>query len=174
MHRSTADLEESLDQILDAPEDNGRIEMIVRRPNEDEREVIDVGELNGEFGLVGDNWSRRGQDDRQSQITLMSSRVVAAMSDGRHQWPLAGDQIYVDMDLSVDNLPSGARLSLGDAVIQISEIPHTGCQKFASRFGAEALRFANIGEGKARRFRGVYAWVVEDGMIRTGDKVSKL
>ena len=178
MNRSTAELEALLDEILQAPQDAGPIEMIVRRPGENQREVIQAGELSPETGLGGDNWSARvggdGQPHRETQLTLMNARVADAVAVSRDRWPLAGDQIYVDMDLSHENLPAGSRIRVGEAVVEISEVPHTGCDKFAGRFGAEALRFANVGVGRDNRFRGVNAFVVEGGPIAVGDKVTKI
>lgn len=178
MHRTTAELDSLLDGILAAPQDAGPIEMIVRRPSENQREVIDSGELTSAEGLVGDDWKNRFDEGaepyREAQLTLMNARVADAVAVTRDRWPLAGDQIYVDMDISKENLPAGTRLRIGDAVVEISETPHTGCAKFSGRFGKEALRWANVGEGRDRRFRGVYAFVVEDGGFAVGDKVTKI
>lgn len=174
MHKTTAQLEASLDAILAAPADAGPIEMIVRRPGVDQREVLQAGVLDTALGLVGDSWRHRGSTSTATQLTLMNVRVVGAMADDRSRWPLAGDQIYVDMDLSETNLPPGTRLRVGEAVIEISDVPHTGCDKFAARFGKEALRFANVGSGRTNRFRGVNASVVEGGAFEVGDKITKL
>lgn len=167
-----------LDDILEAPKDSGPIEMIVRRPGENQREVVTSGELTVESGLIGDNWidrvDKNGDPNRHAQITLMNSRVTDAVAVERERWPLAGDQIYVDMDISMANLPPGSRIQVGDAVVEISETPHTGCAKFAGRFGKEALRFANVGVGRENRFRGVNAFVVESGAFKVGDKITKL
>lgn len=178
MQRSTAELEAMLEDILEAPKDSGPIEMIVRRPGENQREVISSGELSVENGLIGDNWVERvdenGNPNRHAQITIMNSRVTDAVAVERERWPLAGDQIYVDMDISVENLPAGSRIQVGEAVVEISETPHTGCAKFAGRFGKEALRFANVGVGRENRFRGLNAFVVESGAFKAGDKIAKL
>lgn len=178
MHRSTDELNLHLEEILESPEDAGPVEMIVRRPSPAEREVMESAHLTVSSGLEGDSWSQRvGADDvpgRGTQLTLMNARVVDAVAGSRDRWPLAGDQIYVDLDLSYENLPAGTRLRVGQAVIEISETPHTGCPKFASRYGKEALRFVNVGQGREHRFRGVYAFVVEDGELTVGDKVTKL
>lgn len=167
-----------LDDILAAPADAGPIEMIVRRPGENQREVVESAELDVEEGLVGDSWIDRvdehGQPNHHAQLTLMNSRVTDAVAGSRERWPLAGDQIYVDMDISQENLPPGARIRVGDAVVEISETPHTGCAKFSGRFGKEALRFANVGVGRDNRFRGVNAFVVESGPVKVGDKITKL
>jgi MOSC domain-containing protein YiiM len=110
----------------------------------------------------------------KAQLTLMNARVADAVAVTRERWPLAGDQIYVDLDISHENLPAGSRIRVGTAVVEISEVPHTGCAKFSGRFGAEALRFANVGIGRDNRFRGVNAFIVNDGSISVGDKVTKL
>lgn len=178
MHRTTAELETMLDGILEAPKDAGPIEMIVRRPNENQREIIESAELTTERGLDGDSWIDRvdenGDPYMAAQLTIMNSRVTDAVAGSRERWPLAGDQIYVDMDISKENLPPGSRIEVGEAVVEISEVPHTGCDKFASRYGKEALRWVNVGTGRENRFRGVNAFVVESGSVRVGDKITKL
>lgn len=181
MHRSIGDLTEGLEHLLDSPESAGVVEMIAVRPGEDQRELLMTGKLDTEIGLVGDNWKTRGNShtedgsaDPNAQLTLMNSRVIDLVAGGRDRWALAGDQLYVDLDLSIENLPPGARLQIGDAVIEVSDKPHTGCPKFASRFGAEALRFVNTGVGRDARFRGVNTFVVQSGEVSVGDSVFKL
>ncbi len=181
-HPTLTDLEAHLTAIAAAPADEGVLEMIVRRPDVDQREVLDQGELDLAAGLVGDSWSRRssrrtedGGPHPDMQLNVMSSRVLAALTDGdRSRWQLAGDQLLVDLDLTPENLPTGTRLALGDAVIEVTDQPHTGCAKFADRFGVDGLRFVNTGAGKERRFRGLNAKVVQPGTIRAGDAIRKL
>ena len=155
--------------------------MIVARPAVGERVVMEGGTLTEAEGLSGDNWLTRGSSSTvdgaanpRAQLTLMSSRVVSAVAGSRDRWPLAGDQVFVDMDLSIENLPAGTQLSLGEAIVQISEVPHSGCAKFSDRFGADALRFVNVGKGKDLRLRGVNAIVVRGGSFDVGDKLTKL
>jgi hypothetical protein len=136
--------------------------------------VLDAGVLDAEAGLVGDSWGSRPKVDPAAQLTLMNARVAALVAGARDRWALAGDQLYVDLDLSIENLPAGTRLAVGDAVVQISELPHTGCAKFSARFGSDALRFVNSAEGRARRLRGVNARVVSGGAVHVGDAVRKL
>ena len=181
MHRTTEQLEQHLDHIRAAPADGGIVEMVVRRPAEDSREAVDSAELDSELGMVGDNWLERakgyasdGPVQKYAQLTLMNSRVTHAVAVERDRWPLAGDQIYVDLDLSIENLPAGTRLQVGSAVVEISEAPHTGCDKFAGRFGAPALRFVNVGEGRERRLRGVNTEIIESGTVSVGDTVKKI
>ena len=170
-----------LANIRQSPKAKGVLELIVRRPQTETREVLDEGELDPAEGLVGDNWKQRGSSQTADgsahpdmQLTLTSVRLMALVAPERQRWPLAGDQLYVDLDLSVDNVPPGTRLSVGEAVIQITEPPHTGCKKYAARFGLEVLRFISSPEGKRLQLRGVNARVIRPGAIRVGDVVRKL
>jgi hypothetical protein len=180
-HRTAPELSAGLPWIREAPADAGTLEMIVRRPALDEREVMAEGQLTAEDGLVGDYWRVRGSrstsdgvPDPDLQVTIMGARVVDLLAGGdRTAWPLAGDQLYVDLDLSVANLPAGTRLAIGGAVIEVTEPPHTGCAKFSARFGSEALRLTNSPEGRSLRLRGVHARVVQPGVVRQGDVVRR-
>ena len=181
LHVSIAELEAGMDHIRQSPKDNGILKMIVRRPQEDEREFVERGELDPLYGLLGDNWKARrnghtsdGSVDTNTQITIMNARIIALLAQDEERWSLAGDQLYIDMDLSTDNLPPGTRLALGSAVIEVSAVPHTGCKKFSSRFGVEAMKFVNSPEGKQLRLRGINAKVLQAGTIRVGDIVIKI
>ena len=174
-------LEDDLDDVRAAPASGGTVAMIVARPGVDERAVVDVAELDVKHGLVGDNWLARGSSstadglaDPDAQLTLMGARAVALVAGDPSRWPLAGDQLYVDLDLSEDNLPVGTRLALGTAVVEVTAKPHTGCAKFAQRFGLDALRLVNSIEGKRLRLRGMYVRVITAGEVRVGDRVAKL
>ena len=178
--RDLADLEAGLEHILNSPADEGRVEMIVRRPETDQREVLDCAELDTIEGLVGDNWIMRGSSrtpDGSShpdmQINLMNSRVIELISGAQENWVMAGDQFFVDLDLTPQNLPPGTRLTLGSAELEVTDIPHTGCAKFAQRFGLAAERFVNSASGLALNLRGINARVVTAGNVNVGDKVTK-
>ena len=180
-HLAMEALTAGLDAIRQSPKATGALELIVRRPQTEAREVLDVGKLDLVEGLVGDNWKQRGSSSTadgsanpETQLTLTNARLMALVAQEKERWPLAGDQLYVDFDLSVDNIPPGARLSLGAAVIQITEPPHTGCKKYAARFGLDALKFVNSREGRQLRLRGVNAKVIRPGAIQVGDAVKKL
>ena len=180
-HRSAAELEAGFAHVLASPGDGGTIEMIVRRPAVNQREAVEESRLTFEAGLEGDTWDVRkgyvtedGAPDPDAQLTLTNSRFAALIAGSRDLWPLAGDQLYVDLDLSVDNLPPGARLRIGEASIEIAALPHTGCKKYAQRFGAQALKFTATPEGRRRNLRGIYARVVEPGTVRVGDTVHRI
>jgi MOSC domain-containing protein YiiM len=174
-------LEESLDHIREAPADGGSVELIAIRPAVDEREILTEARLDPEEGLVGDSWRARGSSSMPdgsanpvAQVTLMNARAAAAVAGEREQWALAGDQIYVDLDLSLLNLPAGSRIQIGSAVLEFSEAPHTGCAKFSARFGNDALRFVNSPIGRELRLRGANCRVVVGGTVRPGDTITKL
>ena len=181
-HLDAAELEAGLEEILRAPAEAGTVELIARRPAEGEREVLEEASLDLVVGLVGDNWSTRGSrrmPDRSAnpaaQLTLMSARVVDLVAAGeKGRWALAGDQLYVDLDLTAANLPPGTRLAVGSAVIEVSEEPHTGCAKFHARFGSAAHRFVNTRANRGLNLRGINARIVEPGTVRRGDPISKL
>ena len=178
-HFSVGELEAGIDRVMDAPPDVGVLSMIARRPSVDERETLDSGELDLSEGLIGDSWRSRaassaGQSpNAATQITVMNARVISLIAGDAERWPLAGDQLYVDFDISEDNLPAGTRVAIGEAVIEVSSEPHSGCKKFSHRFGVDALRFVNSEAGRKLRLRGLNARVVVPGTIRRGDPVSK-
>jgi hypothetical protein len=180
-HLTMKELEAGLDEIRRSPSDEGVLQLIVRRPASNQREVLEEGELDQTAGLVGDSWRTRGSSrtpDGSShpdmQLNIMNSRVIALVSQAKERWPLAGDQLFIDMDLGAENLPAGTRLALGSAVIEVTAQPHTGCKKFVSRFGLDAMKFVNSPLGKQLHLRGINARVVQSGVIRTGDVVRKI
>jgi MOSC domain-containing protein YiiM len=174
-HVTLEELAAGLVEIRNAPRVEGSVELIVRRPDENEREILAEGTLDPELGLAGDDWRRRSESGApDTQLTLMSARAITLLARERDRWPLAGDQLYVDLDLSEENLPPGTRLALGSAMIEVTAEPHTGCVKFSGRFGNDALRFVSTPEGRALRLRGMYAKVVEAGTVSAGDPIRKL
>lgn len=170
-----------LDYILQSLRGIGRLEMIVRRPEVDQREVLQTAEFCLNEGLRGDNWSRRPSSrtaDRSPhpdmQINLMNSRVLEVLAKDRQQWQWAGDQLIVDLDLCEEHLPVGTRLALGTAVLEVTAQPHTGCKKFAARFGMEAHKFVNAAEHRHLKLRGINARVVQAGTCESGAEVHVL
>lgn len=179
-HLTIEELEAGLENIRQSPKDNGVLDMIVRRPKVEEREVLTEGRLDLIEGLEGDNWKVRGSSSTsdksahpEMQINVMNSRVVSLLAQGKERWQLAGDQLYMDMDLSIENLPAGTKLILGEAVIEITSKPHSGCKKFAERFGQDAIKFVNSSIGKELHLRGVNARVIQPGTIRVGEIARK-
>jgi hypothetical protein len=181
VHVTRDQLEACWDHLRAAPRDGGRLEAIVRRPRTDERDELAEGRLDVALGLVGDNWKTRGSRRTPDgaahpdmQLNVISARVAALVAQDRGRWKLAGDQLYVDLDLSVENLPAGTRLSIGEAVIEVTPEPHTGCKKFVARFGMDAMVFVNSPAGREMRLRGLNAKVIEPGTVRVGDRIDKL
>jgi hypothetical protein len=180
-HLTMEELEAGLDEIRQSPRDEGVLALIVRRPQIEAREVLEGGELDLATGLVGDSWISRGSSrtaDGSShpdmQLNIMNARVIALVAQDKDRWQLAGDQLFIDMDLSAENVPPGTQLALGSAVIEVTAQPHTGCKKFVARFGVDAMKFVNSPVGKQLQLRGINARVVQPGMIRVGDVVKKL
>lgn len=173
-------LDAGLEHIRQSPVDHGTLELIVCRPAVDERCVLEEGQLDVAVGLVGDTWSVRstpsthdGSPNPDGQLTLINARAIALVAGLPERWPLAGDQLYVDLDLSEAGLPAGTRLAIGEAVIEVTAKPHRGCHKFAARFGRDALRFVNTGPGRVLNLRGRNARVITPGFIRRGDPVCR-
>jgi len=180
-HLTADELQAGLDNIRRSPKDTGVLDLIVRRQAINEREVLEQAELDLVQGLVGDSWMHRGSKSTpdgssniEMQITVIGSRAAALVAREKDRWQLAGDQLYVDMDLSAENLPAGTCLALGSAVIEVTAPPHLGCQKFVARFGLEAMKFVNSPVGRELRLRGLHARVVQPGQIRTGDLARKV
>ena len=180
-HLSLAELQEGLGEILRSPRDRGALRAIVIRPEADARVLLQQCELSPEGGVHGDNWAKGcwmslpdGRPHPDVQVTLMNARTIALIAQDEGRWPLAGDNLLVDLDLSADNLPSGARLSIGSALLEITAVPHKGCKKFAERYGVDATRFVNSRDGLRLHLRGIYARIVERGVVAVGDAVAKL
>lgn len=179
-HLSREQLVAGLDRIRESPADGGRLVLVVRRPAVGERELPGEAVLDRAAGLEGDNWLARGSKstsdgsaDPQRQVTVMNARVAELVAGGTDRMALAGDQLYLDLDLSLDNLPAGSLLAVGQAVLEVSDAPHLGCAKFVERFGAEAMRFVNSRIGRQLRLRGMNTRVVLPGIVRPGDLAAK-
>ena len=181
-HLTTAQLEAGVEEIRRSPKDAGELQLIVRRPGVGKRELLDEGQLDTVEGLVGDTWQYRASSrmpDKKSphpdmQINIMNARAVALIAQHAERWALAGDQLYVDLDLSGQNLPAGTRIAIGSAVLEVTPQPHTGCGKFVERFGIDAMKFVNSPLGRELNLRGINARVVQAGTIRRGDIARKV
>jgi hypothetical protein len=180
-HLSMEELEAGLDHIRLSPKDEGVVELIVRRPNVDGREVLELAEFSTTDGMIGDSWNIRrssrtpdGSPNPEMQINIMNARAVALVAQERERWQLAGDQLFIDMDLSKANLPTGSRISIGTAVLEVTAPPHTGCHKFVARFGVDAMKFVNSEIGRELCLRGINAKVVQAGTVRIGEIVRKM
>ncbi|WIN00422.1 MOSC domain-containing protein [Actinoplanes oblitus] len=182
-HRSLDEIVEGLDVVRQSPQGVGTLALAVRRPADGEREVLARAELDTRLGLVGDNWSQRPckrtadlSPHPDMQLNVMNARYIELIAGpDRDAWALAGDQLYVDLDLSEDALPAGSRLAIGDrAVIEVTDQPHTGCAKFAARFGRDAHKLVWTDEGRRLRLRGLNARVIVGAPIEPGDAVRRL
>jgi hypothetical protein len=180
VHLSRDRLQAGLDKVRASPKDAGRIVLIVRRPAIGQRDMPAEALIDQVTGLEGDNWLTRGSSSTpdgsahpDKQITLINARLAELVADGKDRMPLAGDQLFVDLDLSLGNLPPGTLLTVGQAVLRVSEAPHTGCAKFLERFGVDALRLVSSREGRQLRLRGMNARVVVPGVVRVGDRAAK-
>jgi len=180
-HLTTSELEAALDHLREAPSDEGVVQLIVRRPHVEQREVLEEAELDPVKGLIGDSWCFRGSSKTADggphpdmQINIINARVAALVAQDKDRWQLAGDQLYIDMDLSKQNLPAGTRLEIGSAVLEVSPLPHTGCHKFVSRFGLDAMKFVNSEVGRELCLRGINAKVVQAGIVRLGSTAKKI
>lgn len=177
-HLIATEIEARLEHVLAAPKDVGCVEMIVRRPKVNKREVIEIGVLDEEHGLVGDNWLTRGSSRTftgkghpEMQLNLMNYRFALLIADSRERVPLAGDQFFVDLDLGEENVPPGTGISIGDATIEVTAVPHLGCKKFIERFGLDAMKIANSEFGRKHHLRGINARVIIGGSVKVGDPI---
>ena len=175
------ELNAGLPHVKSAPKDRGELRLIVKRPRVGAREVVDEAQLDEAVGLVGDSWHtrhnwwrKRRSPNTDAQITVMNARAIALVAQSDDRWALAGDQLYLDLDLSDENVPAGTRLAIGSAVIEVTAEPHTGCGKFSTRFGVDAVKFVNSKEGRRLNLRGINTKVVQAGTIRVGDVATKI
>jgi MOSC domain-containing protein YiiM len=143
--------------------------------------MLDSCALSRAGGVHGDNWALGcwkttddGRPHPDVQVCIMNSRCIAAIAGEKENWAPAGDNLFLDLDLTRENLPTGQRLAIGTAVIEVTAEPHNGCQNFVNRYGRDATVFVNTGEGRRLRLRGIYARVVEDGQVAVGDAVRKV
>ena len=180
-HLSYAELEEQIDYIASSPKDKSPLDLIVRRPKENHREVLETASLSTVEGLVGDMWKVRPSSrtsDKSAhpdmQLNIMNSRVISLVAKSDDRWKLAGDQIFLDLDLSKENLPAGTQLQIDEMIIEVTAEPHTGCKKFVARFGLDAMKFVNSEIGKRYQMRGINAKVVKGGTIKKGDLATKV
>ena len=180
-HLTRTELQAGLPHILNSPQDDGLLEAIVVRPERGQRRDVESCEISLEGGTHGDHWAKGcwmstedGQPHPDVQICIMNSRCIALIAQERDRWPLAGDNLFVDLDLRPESLPPGQRLQIGTAIIEITDVMHTGCASFVERYGRPAVVFVNAAKGRALRLRGVYGRVVRDGRVTAGDRIVKV
>ncbi len=180
-HLTFDELQNGLPYILASPQDHGTLEAIVIRPATDERVSLDECALSPELGVHGDNWAKGcwkslpdGRPHPNVQVAIMNSCTIALLAQDKDRWPLAGDNLYMDLDISDDNMPPGQRLAIGSVILEITAEAHNGCKKFSARFGSDAVKFVNSDEGKRLGLRGIYARIVQAGVLHVGDSVDKV
>lgn len=180
-HLSREELMAGLPHILAAPKDEGALKAIMVRPQSEARQDVDSIHVSLAGGVEGDHWAKGcwmstedGKPHPDVQICIMNARCIDLIAGGRDNWAPAGDNLFIDMDLTPDNLPPGTRIAVGAAVLEITATPHNGCAKFIERYGRDACVFVNTGEGKRYRLRGIYGRVIQDGRVSVGDTVTKL
>ena len=180
-HAGAIELEQGLAEVLASPTDTGRLTAIVVRPATNERRTLDSATLTSESGIDGDRWVRDsyyrlkdGRSDPRCQVSIMNDRFLRQIASDDDDMCLAGDNLIVDLDLSEANLPAGSHVAIGtEVILEISDLKHTGCSKFARRYGPDAKSFANNKRGTALHLRGRYARILRGGTIRIGDPVCK-
>jgi len=170
-HRTFDDLMAGLRALAAPPRDVGTLALIVRRCADGTRETPERVRLAPDEGVPGDGWTRRPPRQPEAQLAVMRSDVAALIANGQ-PLTLFGDNLLVDLDVSAANLPFGARLRVGDAVVEMTPKPHNGCSKFSARFGADALRFVGPGAERPLNLRGIYWRVVEAGDAAVGCSIS--
>lgn len=177
-HLNIEQIELGISDVLASPQDHGRLEAIVIRPGHNQREYREAGYLSPTGGLEGDRWATSNGEDGKpnpdAQISLMNSRLLKMIAGEEERMALAGDNLIVDLDLSETNLPAGQRITVGEVLLEVTDLPHTGCGKFAERFGPDALRYINAAKRRPLHLRGIYARVLEAGTVRVGDVVKKV
>ena len=171
---SVTQIEAQMDQLAQSPQDLGVLEYIVLRLPDEQRATPKEAEVSPDGGLEGDRWARPNSPNPGAQISVMNSRFLRIIAGDDTRMPLAGDNLLVDIDLSEENLPAGTQLQIGTATFEVTEVPHTGCQKFERRYGKDALEFVNGETYKSQRLRGLFIRTIQAGKIQVGDSIRKL
>ncbi|MGV3757060.1 MAG: MOSC domain-containing protein [Verrucomicrobiota bacterium] len=169
-HRTLEELEAGMLALPPAPKDIGRVTLIVRRDPDKNREILENTCLSPEEGLPGDNWGRNPDRLPDAQLAVMRHDVAELIANGQ-PLTLFGDSLFVDLDLSAENLPTATRLRVGEALIEVTPMPHDGCSKFNARFGNDALKFVSAKATRSQNRRGIYWKVVEAGKVSVGSKI---
>jgi MOSC domain-containing protein len=170
-HAALEQLEKGLASLEPAPRDHGRVALLVRRVAGGVREQPARLRLTPEAGVPEDAWGRGENPRLEAQISVMEIDVANLIANGQPV-TLFGDNLFLSLDLSVENLPPGSRVRVGTATMEVTPKAHNGCRKFHARFGSDALRFVSKPDLRHRNFRGIYMRVVEGGDVAPGDLVT--
>jgi hypothetical protein len=171
-HLASDELERGYAQ-LSPPKDSGELALICARGEDGQRSELQRAALSVRGGLPGDAWFRDCPEKVDAQLTVMRVDVARLFANGQ-SITLAGDNLFVDLDLSKANLPCGSRLRIGGALLEVTPEPHNGCLKFRQRFGADALRFTAEPNRHDQHLRGIYLKTVEAGEVAVGDTIEVL
>jgi hypothetical protein len=146
------ELDAALPSVLAAPRDAGIVRMLCTRPKPNTRSFPEV-------------------------LTLTRSKGV---SDDYHQWqpwlelPDGSPDPRIEVSLADTDLPVGTRLSVGTAILRVSDVPNDGCAKWRVRCGRPAYNWIIKPDHLKLRLRGLYALIEQDGEVRLGDTLRRL
>jgi MOSC domain-containing protein YiiM len=166
-------LEREFEKLAHSHREQGRVFLIVRRTEGGTREVLESIRVTREEGIPGDAWARTATPNPTMQIAVMQSDVATLIANGQ-PLTLFGDGLFLDLNLSSENLPVESRVAAGSAILEVTPMPHNGCRKFLARFGQDALSFVSNPEWRRFNLRGIYMRVAQEGEIRPGDSVTIL
>ena len=172
-HRPLVELAAGLCGLAELPKHAGRLAAIVLRRADGVRDTPDCVLLTPEEGVPGNRWGRQTPHASDAQLAVMRRDVAELVANGQ-PLTLFGDNLFVDLDISAANLPPGARLLVGDAVVEVTPKPHNGCHKFEGRFGHDALEFVNAKSTRHLNLRGIYCKVVKPGKVAVGETIHVL
>ena len=178
---SRIQLDQALPDVMAAPKDRAAIGMLCLRPERNQRKFVDQIEVSPQKGIAGERWlespwltTPEGAPHPGIQISILQQRVLDLVWQDRENTPHPGDTFVVDMDLSHDNLPVGQLLSVGTAILKVSDVFNDGCVKWKARYGAAAKDWIVADDHPKLRLRGVLCSVERAGLLKAGDFLTKI
>ena len=168
--RTFEELERLLNALTGTPKNNGTVTLLMSRREGGRRELLKSVRLEIDGGMPGDAWGRNSKRKADAQLATMQTDVAELIANGQ-PLELAGDNLYLALDLSKENLPTGSRIRIGGVLLEVTPMPHNGCKKFRARFGDGAHRFVCDPGLRHHNLRGIYFRVIEPGNVSVGDSV---